>query len=89
LSRIEKAVPDLVMVAMRRISLERRIGNHADAEALYKEYLENATSKGIRTFFSIKYARYLAKVGRENSSHLFVFHIILHSMPNAYPCLTL
>ncbi|KAK7104119.1 pre-mRNA-processing factor 39-like [Littorina saxatilis] len=62
LSRLDKNVPGLVMVAMRRISLERRQGNHEEAEGLFKEYLEKTTSNKCRTFFAIKYTRYLQKV---------------------------
>ncbi|XP_076442224.1 pre-mRNA-processing factor 39-like isoform X2 [Babylonia areolata] len=62
LSRLDKNVPGLVMVAMRRISLERREENHEEAERLFKEYLEKTTSNKCRTFFAIKYTRYLQKV---------------------------
>ncbi|PVD26290.1 hypothetical protein C0Q70_13961 [Pomacea canaliculata] len=62
LSLLDKNVPGLVMVAMRRISLERRQGNHAEAERLFQEYIEKTTSNKSRTFFSIKYTRYLQKV---------------------------
>ena len=59
---IEKNVPGLAMVCMRRISLERRSGNHDAAEELFKKYIETAVSHKSRTFFCIKYARYLQKV---------------------------
>ena len=62
LSRLDKNVPGLVMVAMRRISLERRQGNHEEAERLFKDYLEKTTSNKCRTFFAIKFTRYLQKV---------------------------
>jgi len=62
LMNIEKNVPGLAMVCMRRISLERRSGNHDAAEELFKKYIETAVSHKSRTFFCIKYARYLQKV---------------------------
>ncbi|KAK7483566.1 hypothetical protein BaRGS_00025240 [Batillaria attramentaria] len=65
LSRLEKNVPGLVMVAMRRISLERRQGNHDEAERLFQENLEKTTSNKCRTFFAIKFTRYLQKVRGE------------------------
>ena len=60
---MDKNVPGLVMVAMRRISLERRQSNHEEAERLFKDYLEKTTSNKCRTFYAIKYTRYLQKVG--------------------------
>ncbi|KAL8583545.1 hypothetical protein ACOMHN_054861 [Nucella lapillus] len=62
LSRLDKNVPGLVMVAMRRISLERRQENLEEAERLFKEYLGKTTSNKCRTFFAIKFTRYLQKV---------------------------
>lgn len=52
----------MVMVAMRRISLERRIGNREKTEMLFQEYIDKATDMNVRTFYVIKYARYLFKV---------------------------
>lgn len=62
LSNLEKNNPGLAMVALRRISLERRQSNMTDAEALYKEYRDNAASDEIRSFFAIKYSRFLSKI---------------------------
>ncbi|XP_013092312.2 pre-mRNA-processing factor 39-like isoform X2 [Biomphalaria glabrata] len=62
LMNIENNVPGLAMVCMRRISLERRSKNHEAAEDLFQSYLEKAVSNKTKTFFSIKYARYLQKV---------------------------
>lgn len=62
LMNIENNVPGLAMVCMRRISLERRKGNHEAAEELFRAYIQKAVSHKARTFFSIKYARYLQKV---------------------------
>ena len=68
LSELDKNVPGLVMVNMRKISLERRKGNTAMAESLFQEYINNASQPEISSFFSIKFARYLLKV-RGHSSH--------------------
>ncbi|CAL1536963.1 unnamed protein product [Lymnaea stagnalis] len=65
LLNIENNVPGLAMVCMRRISLERRNKNHEAAEDLFKTYIEKAVSHKTKTFFSIKYARYLQKVSGE------------------------
>ena len=52
----------MVMVAMRRISLERRIGNKEKTEVLFQEYIDKAKDISVRAFYAIKYARYLFKV---------------------------
>lgn len=62
LSNLEEAVPGMVMVAMRRISLERRIGDKEKTEMLFQEYIDKAGMKNVRGFYVIKYARYLYKV---------------------------
>lgn len=62
LSKLEEAVPGMVMVAMRRISLERRIGDKEKTEMLFQEYINKAGLKNVRAFYVIKYARYLFKV---------------------------
>ena len=73
----------MVMVAMRRIGLERRIGDKEKTEMLFQEYIDKAGMKNVRGFYVIKYARYLYKVGivREvlmpNSVNAFI-----HPYPN-------
>ena len=62
LTKLEENVPGMVMVAMRRISLERRIGDKEKTEMLFQEYIDKAGMKNVRAFYAIKYARYLFKV---------------------------
>ncbi|XP_041352818.1 pre-mRNA-processing factor 39-like isoform X2 [Gigantopelta aegis] len=62
LINIDKNVPGLVMVAMRRISLERRQGNDTDVEKLFQDYINQSTSPSVKSFYSIKFARYLLKI---------------------------
>jgi len=62
LETLEEAVPGLVMVALRRISLQRRMGSFETVDSMYKNYLENATKDDVRSFYAIKYARYQSKV---------------------------
>ncbi|KAK3598661.1 hypothetical protein CHS0354_020419 [Potamilus streckersoni] len=62
LANLDKTVKDCVMVAMRRISLERRMGNPTDTENLFQEYVENSKDNHTRAFFSLKFARYLFKI---------------------------
>ena len=62
LTNLEETLPGMVMVAMRRISLERRIGDRDKTEMLFQEYIAKSTDLSVRAFYVIKYARYLFKV---------------------------
>ena len=61
LEQLAQRVPGLAMVDLRAISLHRRQGNFTTVENLYKKHLES-TNKEVRSFYAIKYARYLTKV---------------------------
>ena len=63
MKNIESAIPGMAMLGMRRIALERRQGNHQEAEQLFRDYIDSAKTTALRNFFSMKYARYLFKVG--------------------------
>ena len=80
LSDLEEALPGMVMVAMRRISLERRIGNREKTEILFQEYIEKATDLNVRAFYVIKYARYLFKVRLVNCFELIRIFVFLSLM---------
>ena len=60
-------MPGLAMVSLRKISLQRRRGNFTEAGTLYKDYIENAETTEVRSFYAIKYARYLCKVRTEEA----------------------
>ena len=77
LTKLEEAVPGMVMVAMRRISLERRIGDKEKTEMLFQEYIDKAGIKNVRAFYAIKYARYLFKVGLYSTRVLSCFYYII------------
>ncbi|KAL4238356.1 PRP39 pre-mRNA processing factor 39 [Mactra antiquata] len=62
LTNLEEVLPGMVMVAMRRISLERRIGDKDKTEMLFQDYINKSTDHSVRAFYVIKYARYLFKV---------------------------
>jgi len=62
ISNLEKAIPGLIMAAMRHVSIERRRGNSDAVDVQYKKYIEEADSVDVCSFYSIKYARYLTKV---------------------------
>ncbi|XP_064621986.1 pre-mRNA-processing factor 39-like [Lineus longissimus] len=65
LQGIESNLPGLVMLSIRRIGFERRQGNHSEAEHLFQEYIQNAKSTSISTFFATKYARYAFRVMKD------------------------
>ena len=50
------------MAAMRHVSIERRRGNADAVDVQYRKYIDDADSDEVRSFYSIKYARYLTKV---------------------------
>ena len=62
LDGIEQNVAGLAMVALRRISLERRQGNFTQTENLYRAAITAAKKQDVKSFYTIKYARYLSKV---------------------------
>lgn len=55
-------MPGLAMVAVRRIGIERRRGNTEAVASLYSRLIAEADSAEVRSFYTIKYARYQAKV---------------------------
>jgi pre-mRNA-processing factor 39 len=62
LDNLEADSPGLAMVALRKIGLERRRGNTDGLDAMYTKYMDEAKERVVKSFFCIKYARYLAKV---------------------------
>ncbi|XP_062858347.1 pre-mRNA-processing factor 39 [Trichomycterus rosablanca] len=64
LKALEEAVPGLAMVRLRRVSLERRHGNLAEAEALLQDAIINAKNASESSFYSVKLARQFVKVQR-------------------------
>jgi len=62
ISNLEKTIPGLIMATMRHISIERRRGNSDAVDAQYRKYIDDSDTPEVCSFYSIKYARYLAKV---------------------------
>uniref|UniRef100_U3FZ65 Pre-mRNA-processing factor 39 n=2 Tax=Micrurus TaxID=8634 RepID=U3FZ65_MICFL len=62
LKTFEDYVPGLVMVRLRRVSLERRLGNMDMAEALLTEAIRDNEGMPISSFYSVKLARQVLKV---------------------------
>ncbi|XP_058016147.1 pre-mRNA-processing factor 39-like isoform X3 [Ahaetulla prasina] len=62
LKTFEDYVPGLVMVRLRRVSLERRLGNMDLAEALLMEAIRDNEGMPISSFYSVKLARQVLKV---------------------------
>ncbi|XP_060908378.1 pre-mRNA-processing factor 39 [Labrus mixtus] len=67
LKSLEAAVPGLAMVRLRRVSLERRLGNLDGAEALLLEAMESAKNSTETSFYAVKLARLQMKVQRSLS----------------------
>ena len=79
---LEKNVPGLVMVSMRRINLERRIGSPESVEVLYRHKIEHAGTGQEKSFYIIKFARYLAKVCKKKFE--FVSIISMSNRPHIF-----
>uniref|UniRef100_A0A8C1QWE3 Pre-mRNA-processing factor 39 n=1 Tax=Cyprinus carpio TaxID=7962 RepID=A0A8C1QWE3_CYPCA len=62
LKAMEEAVPDLALVRLRRVSLERRHGNMDEAEALLRDGITNGKNSSESSFYAVKLARQLVKV---------------------------
>lgn len=62
LRSIDQCVPGLVMVRLRRISLEVRAGKFEQADALYQECLTQTMALEMRNFYAWRYARFAQKV---------------------------
>ena len=62
LEQLENNVPGLSMVHLRLISLHRRQGNFDKVEHLYKQHVQDTQDTSSKSFYAIKYARYLGKV---------------------------
>ncbi|XP_060784067.1 pre-mRNA-processing factor 39 isoform X2 [Neoarius graeffei] len=68
LEGLEKAMPGLAMVRLRRAGLERRVGRLDKAESLLKEAVEeNKDKPHLHAFYSIKLARFLHKLCKNPS----------------------
>lgn len=68
LEALEKTVPGLAVVRLRRAALERRAGQLDQSEALLREAVAESKEKPtLHAFYSIKLARLLLKLGRNPS----------------------
>ncbi|XP_022800433.1 pre-mRNA-processing factor 39-like isoform X2 [Stylophora pistillata] len=62
LAELDKGVPGIIMVKLKRVNLERRRGNFEATCALYEETMNETSEQELATFFAIRYSRFLAKV---------------------------
>lgn len=68
LEALEKTLPGLAVVRLRRAALERRAGQLDQSEALLQEAVAESKEKPtLHAFYSIKLARLLLKIGRNPS----------------------
>uniref|UniRef100_A0A8C7Z2A4 Si:ch211-114c17.1 n=1 Tax=Oryzias sinensis TaxID=183150 RepID=A0A8C7Z2A4_9TELE len=82
LEELEKRLPGLVVVRLRRAALERRAGQLEQAESLLREAVAQSTEKPpLHAFYSIKLARLLLKVGRNSSEARRVLQEALEMSP--------
>lgn len=68
LEALEKTLPGLAVVRLRRAALERRAGQLDQSEALLREAVAESKEKPtLHAFYSLKLARLLLKLGRNPS----------------------
>ncbi|KAM4721590.1 pre-mRNA-processing factor 39-like [Rhinophrynus dorsalis] len=61
---LEKLIPGLAIIRLRRVSLERRAGNLDEAERLLEEAVRISSGTELAAFYSVKLARLLLKLKR-------------------------
>lgn len=83
LEALEKAVPGLAIVLLRRVGLERRTGRMDKAESMLKEAVEeNKDKPHLHAFYSIKLARFLHKLGKNASQARSVLQEAIEISPH-------
>ncbi|XP_037531735.1 pre-mRNA-processing factor 39 [Nematolebias whitei] len=83
LEALEKSLPGLAVVRLRRATLERRAGQLEQSEALLTEAVAESKEKPtLHAFYSIKLARLLLKVGRNPSQARRVLQEALEISPD-------
>lgn len=82
LEALEKTLPGLVVVRLRRAALERRAGHLDRSLALLQEAVAESKEKAtLHAFYSIKLARLLLKLGRNPSRARTVLQEALEISP--------
>ncbi|XP_028271850.1 pre-mRNA-processing factor 39 isoform X2 [Parambassis ranga] len=83
LEALEKTLPGLAVVRLRRAALERRAGQLEQSEALLTEAVAESKEKPVlHAFYSIKLARLLLKLGRDPSRARRVLQEALEISPD-------
>uniref|UniRef100_I3JCP6 Pre-mRNA-processing factor 39 n=1 Tax=Oreochromis niloticus TaxID=8128 RepID=I3JCP6_ORENI len=83
LEALEKKLPGLAVVRIRRAALERRAGQLDQSEALLREAVAESKEKPtLHAFYSIKLARLLLKLGRDPSNARRVLQEALEISPD-------
>ncbi|XP_073973228.1 pre-mRNA processing factor 39 [Rhodnius prolixus] len=72
LCHIDKEVPGVLIIQLRKINLERRAGNLTEASRLYEHYISLAKTKIAFVTLSVKYARFCMKILHDNEKAISV-----------------
>ena len=65
MAELDKGVPGIIIVKLKRVNLERRRGNFEVTCTIYEETMNETSDQELATFFAIRYSRFLAKVREE------------------------
>lgn len=86
LEALEKSLPGLAVVRLRRAGLERRAGRLDESEALLRQAVAESKEKpSLHAFYSIKLARLLLKLGRNPGKARGVLQEALEISPVRHP----
>ncbi|XP_065061641.1 pre-mRNA-processing factor 39-like [Rhopilema esculentum] len=74
LESLENAMPGLIMVTLRRVGLERRIGSTEKAIEILRKVMEETDSVDEKSFLAIKCAKYYNKLLHDKDSARKLLH---------------
>ncbi|XP_044125396.1 pre-mRNA-processing factor 39-like isoform X1 [Bufo gargarizans] len=80
---LEKVLPGVVMVRLRRVNFERRNGNLQEAERLLSEAVQNSSGTEMATFYAVKLSRLLLKLKKDPEKARDVLVDALKKDPNS------
>lgn len=82
LANMDRIVPGLVLVRLRRIGLEIRAGRYSEADALYQASLSATMSLEMRNFYTWRYARFTDKLMQDHSKAVSVMSSAIEMDPS-------
>ena len=82
LVNLEKSVPNLLLVAYRRINLERRRNDYEKCCQLYEHYMNTTKNKMVSSNIAIKYARFQLEIMKSFDKAMEILNTAISKDPN-------